>query len=189
MFIYKTTNLINGKIYVGKSERNRQTYLGSGKILKQAIKKYGKENFSREILETCSDKIELAKREIYWIDKLDSRNNKIGYNIAEGGTGGDVISAHPNREEILKKKSKPCSVLGEEYYSHAEACQALGWSPGQLDRYLKTGLTPANNYSSLNKPCVVHGIEYPSKKAVYAALGWNKHKLKKYLKEKNYNNK
>ena len=48
MIVYKTTNLINGKIYVGKYEGNRENYLGSGYILKKAIKKYGRENFKRE---------------------------------------------------------------------------------------------------------------------------------------------
>ena len=42
MVIYKTTNLINGKIYIGKDVRNLNCYLGSGKLLKKAIEKYGK---------------------------------------------------------------------------------------------------------------------------------------------------
>ena len=52
--IYKTTNLINGKIYVGSDISNIPSYLGSGKILKCAIKKYGKDNFQKEILDICS---------------------------------------------------------------------------------------------------------------------------------------
>jgi hypothetical protein len=45
MIIYKTTNIINGKYYVGKDINNSESYLGSGVLLKRAIKKYGKENF------------------------------------------------------------------------------------------------------------------------------------------------
>ena len=41
MIIYKTTNLINGKFYIGKDSKNDPNYLGSGKILKKAFKKYG----------------------------------------------------------------------------------------------------------------------------------------------------
>lgn len=88
MIVYKTTNLLNGKIYVGKDEKNNPNYLGSGKILKLAVKKYGLENFQKEILEYCETKEELNKKEIYWIDKLSATTH--GYNIAEGGTGGQT---------------------------------------------------------------------------------------------------
>ena len=53
MFIYKTTNLINKKIYIGQvSVSNKpSTYFGSGTIIKRVVKKYGKCNFIREIIE------------------------------------------------------------------------------------------------------------------------------------------
>ena len=50
MYIYKTVNLLNNKIYVGKSEKEvaeTKSYYGSGKILKNAIRKHGKENFKK----------------------------------------------------------------------------------------------------------------------------------------------
>ena len=57
-YIYKITNLINGKIYIGKSIRcdsyHLKTYFGSGIVINLAIKKYGKENFKKEILEMIS---------------------------------------------------------------------------------------------------------------------------------------
>jgi group I intron endonuclease len=87
MIIYKTTNLINGKIYVGQDSKNNPKYLGSGIALNNAIKKYGKENFKKEILENCIDKKDMDEKEIYWIDKLDARNKDIGYNITKGGDG------------------------------------------------------------------------------------------------------
>ena len=69
--IYKTINLINGKIYVGQTTRNnRPKYYGSGTYLINAINKYGKDNFKRETLEECNSQIELNTREIYWISKL-----------------------------------------------------------------------------------------------------------------------
>ena len=60
MVIYKTTNLINGKIYIGQDLENNPNYFGSGLIFKKAILKYGKNNFKKEILEYCFNKQELC---------------------------------------------------------------------------------------------------------------------------------
>lgn len=86
-YIYKTTNLINGLIYIGqhKAKVKSATYIGSGKILWQAIRKFGIENFKNEVLEWCETAEELNEREIYWIEKLNARTKGIGYNLALGG--------------------------------------------------------------------------------------------------------
>ena len=104
MIVYKTTNLINGKIYVGRDFHNNPKYFGSGKLLILAINKYGIENFQKDILEVCINNEHLNEREIYWIEKLDSIND--GYNIALGGSGGDTISNNPNKLEIAKNQSE-----------------------------------------------------------------------------------
>ena len=93
-YIYKTTNLINGKIYIGqhKAETYDNSYYGSGKILKLAIKKYGIENFSNIVLAYCDSKEELDRLEKQLIKQYDSRNPDIGYNIAFGGEGGDLVT-------------------------------------------------------------------------------------------------
>lgn len=88
MIVYKTVNLVNGKFYVGKQASTIKWYLGSGTALKSAIKKYGRDNFKKEILEVCTSLEHLAEREIFWIKKLNAI--KEGYNIAEGGTGGNT---------------------------------------------------------------------------------------------------
>jgi group I intron endonuclease len=104
MIIYRTTNLINQKFYIGKDTHNNPNYYGSGKKLKLAIKKYGKENFKKEILEICETKEQLNEREKYWIEKLNAINE--GYNISLGGDGGDTISNNPNKNKIRKKISE-----------------------------------------------------------------------------------
>ena len=121
MIVYKTTNLINGKIYVGQDESNNDDYIGSGKIIKQAIKKYGIENFKKEVLEHCKTKKQLCNQEKYWIKKLDARNHEIGYNIQPGGEGGYLYKEGHVRKEMspearnnlrkskLGKKRKPFS--------------------------------------------------------------------------------
>ena len=112
MYIYKTTNLLNGKIYIGKRvyrKKDDKWYLGSGIYLNRVIKKYGRENFKKEILEWCDNKSHLCQREIYWINQLNSTNPKIGYNLSLGGDGGNVgVEAYIKIGNKLrgKKKSK-----------------------------------------------------------------------------------
>jgi len=113
LIIYKTTNLINEKIYIGLDRKNDPKYLGSGLLLNKAIKKYGIENFKKEILEYCKNEEELNKREKYWIKKLDSQNTIIGYNIAYGGEGGDTYTYNPNLKEIKEKISN--SIKGKNH--------------------------------------------------------------------------
>ena len=114
MFIYKTTNLINGKIYVGQSKYNDPKYLGSGIFLKEAIKKYGKENFSKQILEECKSSDVTNEREKFWIKNLNSKNRDIGYNVADGG------SSFIMNPEISKKISETLKgkYIGENSFRY-----------------------------------------------------------------------
>jgi len=83
--IYKTTNLVNGKIYVGQHNTSADDgYLGSGNLILLAIKKYGRENFIRETLEYCNS-VSVDVKETHWILKLEATNKKIGYNIKSQG--------------------------------------------------------------------------------------------------------
>jgi hypothetical protein len=102
MIIYKITNLLNNKIYVGKSELNNPNYYGSGTYITRAIKKYGKENFKKEILFESEEYnlVLLNEKEIYWIEFLDSMNPDFGYNLHKGGTGLD-------REDAIKMWKDP----------------------------------------------------------------------------------
>jgi len=86
--IYLTTNNINGRQYIGVDTNNDKNYYGSGKIIRLALKKYSRTNFTKEILEENEDDKYLFEREHYWIDKYDAVNNENFYNIAEGGKGG-----------------------------------------------------------------------------------------------------
>ena len=111
-YIYKTTNNVNGKIYIGQHEWHETSmdnkYLGSGLLLKEAFKKYGRDNFTCEILKYCKYKEELDKEEIYYISKYESTNNKKGYNIAAGGRGGN-LGDEVNLKISESLKGKPCS--------------------------------------------------------------------------------
>ncbi len=89
-FIYITTNNVNGKKCIGQKKyyENHETYIGSGVALKNAINKYGKENFTREIIENCKTKKELDSREKYWIEYYNATESEDFYNITSGGDGG-----------------------------------------------------------------------------------------------------
>lgn len=87
--IYKITNLINDKVYVGQTTQElklRLKYHKSNKntLIGRAIRKYGWENFSVEVLEECETQEQLNEREIFWIKKLNSKNPN-GYNLTDGG--------------------------------------------------------------------------------------------------------
>jgi len=110
MIIYQTKKLINEKIYVGKDTKNNPNYLGSGIALKNSIKKYGKENFKKTILEICKNNEELEIREKYWIKKLNTLKN--GYNMTEGGTGG--YTGIPWNKGLTKDTSNKLKETGEK---------------------------------------------------------------------------
>lgn len=81
MVIYKITNLVNGKQYIGRDSRNNPNYLGSGTAIKNAILKHGRANFKKEILEHCKDIDHLIDREEYWLNYYDAGNNPMFYNL------------------------------------------------------------------------------------------------------------
>jgi len=89
--IYKTINNINGKIYIGKHKTKNinDEYLGSGKLLQRAIKKYGIENFTKEIIYICNTEDEMNKKEKMIITEEFVKDINT-YNVALGGQGGNL---------------------------------------------------------------------------------------------------
>lgn len=120
MFIvYKTTNMINDKIYIGVHHviQNRPDYyLGTGKLILAAIKKHGKENFKRETLYEFKTSEEAFSKEAEIVnEKFLSRSDV--YNLIMGGRGGTIhtdetkakISA-ANRNRIYKPVSSESKI-------------------------------------------------------------------------------
>lgn len=96
-YIYKTTNCVNNKVYIGKKQSSKYipTYLGSGKVIKQAIKKYGRENFANEIIDRANSLEELNLKEKYYVTLYKEALGRDCYNIAGGGDGGNTIKYLP----------------------------------------------------------------------------------------------
>lgn len=109
MIVYKCTNLINDKIYIGKTynfkKRKQQHCWDLNKYISyfhNAISKYGKENFQWNILNEVKTNKEANELEIFWINYFKSNNFKYGYNMTIGGEG---FTGYKWTEEMRKKRS------------------------------------------------------------------------------------
>ena len=98
--IYKATNLINGKVYIGQTIRSLEDRIiahyhrrNDGTYFHNALNKYEKEDFSWEIIDYADSLEELDNKEIYWIDYYGSFNDKNkGYNSTSGGESSKRLS-------------------------------------------------------------------------------------------------
>lgn len=104
-YLYKITNLINNKIYIGvhKTKNLNDCYMGSGTVLNAAIKKHGLQNFKKEILEFFSSESEmfLREKEVVTNDFLLREDT---YNLRRGGNGGfDFINKD---KALIKRRNK-----------------------------------------------------------------------------------
>lgn len=118
MIIYKATNIVNNKVYIGQTivSFNERVYEHTRRALKnkdsiyfhRAIKKYGKNNFIFEEIDKCESFDELNYFEKYWIKFYRSNNKKYGYNLTSGGRSNFFVS-ESTREKIRQntKLQKP----------------------------------------------------------------------------------
>lgn len=149
--IYKITNKINGKVYIGQTvkslkerfQRHCQSTSSKDKyhlnmVIKKAIKKYGKENFTIELIEEV-ETTRLDEREVYWISFYDSYNN--GYNCTLGGQNG---------------ATRKCALSWDKENEVIEA-KYLGFSISEIGKaYNIDGTTVCNIFKR-------HNLKMPSK--------------------------
>lgn len=148
-FVYRTKNEINGMMYIGKCEYARkngwENYLGSGTYLKDAVSKYGKDNFTREILAEATTKYELEALEESMIHYYNAVEDPNYYNLKQTSIGGDTFTNNPNKEHTRALKSLNSRGKNNPQYNATKS-----------ERMIKAVKT-ANS-----KQVVAEGILYPS---------------------------
>ncbi len=107
--IYKTSNILTGQYYIGCHQTLNLTdgYLGSGKYLKRAIKKYGASTFKFEILHVASSKEEMFNIERSIVNE-ELITDPLSYNLKIGGSGGNpgIVGAFKGRQHSAETKEK-----------------------------------------------------------------------------------
>lgn len=170
--IYKITNLINNKVYIGQStnikerwkahrsrpfQKNSEQY---NSLLYRSIRKYGLENFSFEIIEEC-DKRFLDEREIYWIAYYSSNNFENGYNLTKGGDSATYSKLTEKQVEEIIKLLQNTAISQEEIAKQYQVTQRTisGINIGQCWKKEKT-IYPLRD----NSTCIKSKIQLAEKK-------------------------
>lgn len=154
-YIYLTTNLTNNRKYIGQRKWNDITtidedqYLGSGLILKQAIKNLGRDFFIKEIICICETKEELDEKEKFYISKYNAVNDNTFYNIHEGGTGGFTRAGYSEEEfrESMRKthlKSIGRKLSPEHIEKIRQSSTGRKKSPEEIEK-MRERMTGKNN--------------------------------------------
>jgi group I intron endonuclease len=162
MYIYKITNTINNRWYIGKTNGRDPNYMGSGKILKQAYAKYGQENFVKEVLEICSSEEELNLREQHWISTTNATSDPMSYNLAKGGAGGDLSKFIPYdkidysdyKMQGVRKWWDSLSILEKkEIFKKQAENRTKGWYVSRIDDLTETYV------DNISKWCEENGVD------------------------------
>ena len=163
-FVYMTTNNINGKKYIGqrKFTSGWERYIGSGKLITAAIKKYGKKNFTRIILAIANSKEELDELEIYYINMYNATKSKEFYNIASGGHNANNMAGKSEYEIENFKKIQSDNKKGEKnpfYGKHhsKETCELISYKLTGKKHPERSG----ENSPMYNKGYLISGENHP----------------------------
>lgn len=169
--IYKITNLVNNKTYIGITNQGYLVRYGhhlyeakSGSTFKvhRAFNKYGKENMKVEVLTTCQSAEEAKEKEKEYIKEYKTRDDKFGYNMTDGGDGtfGRKHSEESRRKmSIVAKGRKPVDGINEKevlqftkdglfiasYPSATKASKIFNCHVSTIPRAIKKG-TPSQGY-------------------------------------------
>ena len=158
-FLYKTTNLINGKFYIGihSTSNLEDGYLGSGKILRYSINKYGVENFKIERLEFFEDKEKLFNREKEIVNESFLKDPSC-MNLQPGGGGGFINTDHHKKctQAGLKSQWNNPKYLEwhkkrqSQRFNELNSSRGNGWGFKNKKHSEKTKTSMSNNHKGHN---------------------------------------
>ena len=133
-YIYLIVNKVNGKTYVGQRKSSKEwyedKYMGSGRLLGLAKKKYGIQNFEKFLIQYCYSKEETNKAERFWIAEY-RRRGKAEYNLSNGGDGGngEANKGKKHSEEWSKKISE--AKKGKTPWNKGKKGSQQAWNKGK----------------------------------------------------------
>lgn len=166
-YIYEIINKINGKTYIGqhKTKNINDNYFGSGTAITAAIKKYGKENFKKIILENGT-KENINDLEIKWINKK-KKNGKAEYNIAGGGSACSnpfEFKTEKEKQTIYKKsaisrKGLISGKLGKKYSNFSRGEYNKKFQPCKNSKRIKC-IETNDLFNSIRECCAILHISH-----------------------------
>ncbi len=166
-YVYRTTNNITNKKYIGISHYDRSdnnSYFGSGTIIKNAIRKYGKQAFTKDILEECDTFEALIEAEGKWISKYNAVESDEYYNLMPGGHAGysegmkTYWSRYSKEQRKTMRKWNKTPVGRPKGLKHTEETKALIGSKSVNRNWNKpTTFGGAGNPNA--KPVEIHWYE------------------------------
>lgn len=173
--VYKITNIINNKIYIGMTGNLETRWSGNGTQYRphnndnhrpfwNAINKYGWDNFKKEIIEDKLTFEEAIEGEIFYIAFFDATNREIGYNLSPGGNGGRIYLEHPkgmlgkeqttyqkeNHKKWASNKDNNCMTNGKVVWgeTHEHPKGMLGKNHSEEHKAFLRTKTGSKSYSA-----------------------------------------
>lgn len=174
-FVYITTNTVNGNRYIGQrslSKKGHEDYLGSGKALLRAIRKYGKDSFIREILYYADTKDALDEAERAYIAEYNAVESRDFYNLVPGGHGCSMgFSGKKHTSETREKMRQ--AAIGHPVSEHTR--KRVSETPKDWKRMVETrranGGYPSGSHHMRAVGIRYKGVEYPTIASASTATG------------------
>lgn len=170
--VYVHRNKANGKRYIGITNNTSKRWYGNGKHYDgcprffNAIKKYGWDSFTHEIIESGLTLEEASQRERYYIAKYRTTEKTNGYNVTEGGQNAPTMLGKHHSEETKQKMRQAAlgrRVSEEQKRKHSE--------------YMKGKLVGAKNHKSKAVRCVTTGEVFESQRIAAQKKGVQQAKI------------